>query len=134
MTQINIDVMDIIVSKVAEGMKISEALKFVYWKRNVSIPYNDKEFDTSVMSLGMSTRTTNALMRAKLKKVSDVISFCGEHKITEVSYLGKNSGVELFETILNYCWNNMNDNERLLFLIDTIERNENYLRENICKN
>ena len=132
MTERNVEIMDIIVSKMAEGMKISEALKSVYIRRNVFIPYSDRDFDVSVMSLGMSTRTSNALMRAKLKTIGDVVGFCNKHRITEILNLGRNSGIELFETILNHSWAHMNDDERLLFLVDTVERNQNYIREEIA--
>lgn len=91
MTQKNIDVMDIIVSKMAEG-------------------------------------TTNALLRGKINTLSEAISFCNGNKITDIATLGRLSGIELFETILNYCWNRMTDNEKVYFLIDTVKRNESYIK------
>lgn len=132
MTQKNIDVMDIIVSKMAEGASISKALKLVYRQRNVRIPYNDSDFDVSVMDLGLSSRATNALLRTKLKNLGDVIEFCNENKITDIINLGKNSGIEIFETILDYRWKHMSHSERTSFLIDTVERNQDYIREEIA--
>lgn len=132
MTQRNIDVMDIIVSKMVEGTKLSKALKLVYNKRNVCIPYNEKYRNVSLMDLGMSGRTTNALFRGNLKTIGDVVIFCGEHKITSIVNLGKSSGTELFEAILDYCWAHMSKDERTAFLIDTVERNSEYIREEIA--
>ena len=132
MTQRNIDVMDIIVSKMAEGAKLSKALKLVYNKRHVCIPYNENIFNVSLMKLGMTSRSTNALLRAGLRTLGDVVDFCKEQKITKIANFGQSSGIEVFETILNYCWDHMNNNKRTEFLIDTVERNSEYIREEIA--
>ncbi len=132
MTQRNIDVMDIIVSKMAEGATLSKALKRVYNQRNVCIPYNDSDFDVSVMSLGLSNRAVNALFRAKLRTLGSVIEFCNENNITDIVNLGKSSGIEIFEAILDYFWRNMSHDKKIEFLIDTVERNGNNIREGIA--
>ena len=132
MTQKNIDVMDIIVSKMAEGDTLSKALKRVYNKRQVVIPYNEENFNESVMKLDMSGRTTNTLLRAKLRTIGDVVRFCEDQKITKVTNMGVNSGIEVFESILDYCWNHMGQKERVSFLIDTVERNSDNIREGIA--
>lgn len=132
MTQRNIDVMDIIVSKMEDGTKLSKALKLVYNKRHVYIPYNENIFNVSLMALGMTSRSTNALLRAGLRTLGDVISFCNKHKITEIANVGQSSGIEVFETILNYCWDHMDNDERTDFLIDTVKRNSEYIREEIA--
>ena len=132
MTQRNIDVMDIIVGKLAEGTKFSKALKLVYSKRNVCIPDRKEMFDVSLMDLGMTSRTTNALLRAKFRTLGEVVEFCKTEKITKITNLGKTSGVELFETILDYCWDHMSNKDREIFLIDAVERNSKYIREEIA--
>ena len=132
MTQRNIDVMDMIVSKMAEGDTLSQALKRVYNKRNVAIPYNEEIYDVAVTSLSMSNRTVNALMRGRLKTIGEVIEFCKTQKVTEVINLGRNSGIELFETILDYSWDHMSQKERVSFLIDTVERNSEHIRAEIA--
>lgn len=131
MTQRNIYVMDMVVDKMAEGAKLSEALSTVYKQRNVCIPYKDSNFNVAIVELGMSNRSTNALLRSKLRTVNDVIEFCNGHKITEIKNLGVNSGTEIFETILDYSWNHMSEDERVAFLIDAVERNQDYIREGI---
>jgi hypothetical protein len=132
MTQRNIYVMDVIVSKMVEGDKLSKALQRVYSKRNVAIPYIEDDLNESVMNLGMSGRATNALLRARLRTVRDVVEFCASRKITDVTNLGINSGIEVFEAILDYCWDHMSQEERVSFLIDTVERNSKYIREEIA--
>lgn len=132
MTQRNVYVMDLIVNKMADGTKLSKALKDIYTKRNVCVPYSEEGFDTPIADLRMSCRTTNALLRTKLMTIKDVIKFCEYNKIMKIRNLGTASGIELFETILDYCWDHMNNNERTKFLIDTVERNSEYIREEIA--
>ena len=131
MTQRNIDVMDIIVSKMKEGTKLSKALKLVYNKRNVVIPYKESDFKTNIIDLKMTSRSTNSLLRAGIKTIEDVVKFCNRQKITKVRNFGVSSGIGVFETILDYCWDHMNNDERTKFLIDTVERNSEYIREEI---
>ena len=132
MTQKNVDVMDIIVSKMAEGETLSKALKLVYTKRNVAIPYNEEIYDVAVTALPMSHRTINTLMRGRIRTIGEVIEFCKLQKITEVANFGRSSGIELFEAILDYCWDHMSQKERVSFLIDTVERNGDNIRAEIA--
>ena len=132
MTQRNIDVMDIIVSKMVEGTPLSKALKLVYNKRKVVIPYNEEIYNVEVTKLPMTKKTMNALMRGRLKTLGEVIEFCKRQKITEIANLGVNSGVEVFETILDYSWDHMSQDKRVSFLIDTVERNSEHIRPEIA--
>ena len=128
MTERNIHIMDIIVSKMIEGKTLSEALKLVYVKRKVRIPYDEKKSDVPITSLKMSNRTTNALMRNDIRSIRDAVKFCSKQKITEAKTFGYGCGIELFETILDYYWDHMSNDERTVFLIDTVERNSSNLR------
>ena len=132
MTQNNIDIMDIIVDKMADGMKLSKALEAVYVKRNVCFPCKEEHCNELIMEFGLSRRATNALLRAKLRTIGDVIEFCKENKITDIAGLGIGSGIEVFEAILDYCWNCMSDDEKVSFLIDTVERNECNIRKDVA--
>ena len=132
MTQRNIDVMDIIVSKMKEGANLSKAMKLVYSKRKVCIPCNDAIFDAGIDVLNLSNRTSNALMRARLFTVKEVINFIIEDGVKRIRNLGLNSGVELFESILDYSWANMTNDERTTFLIDAVERNSENIRAEIA--
>lgn len=124
MTQKNINIMNLIVDKMVAGKKLSDALKDVYRKRNVAIPFNDEALNVPINKLGMSKRTTYALMRGRMTTLADVVQYCEKQKITTVNLLGKNAGIETFETMLNYLWSKMSSNERVEFLMDTVERNE----------
>lgn len=132
MTQRNIDVMDIIVSNMKEGVTLSKAMKLVYTKRNVAIPFHAEIFDSSLDVLALSNRSENALMRAKARTIRDVLDMYVEDKFNKVRNFGRGSQTELFEAILDYCWSNMDNDERTSFLIDTVERNQRYIREEIA--
>jgi DNA-directed RNA polymerase alpha subunit len=132
MTQRDIEVMDIIVDKIANSYHLSSALKFVYNKRHVCIPYDEAYFDVPIVALNMSMRTTNALLRSNLNNIGDVIKFCNSRKITSIPNLGKTSGIELFEAILNHCWDHMSQEKKEAFLIDTVERNSDNIRADIA--
>lgn len=131
MTQKNIEIMDIIVSKMGEGDTLSMALKRVYNKRNVVIPYNEEWLDCELTALKMSPRTTSALLRNKLRTIKDVVEYTDYNKITNLSTFGRVSAIELFAKILDYCWDCMSQKEKDIFLIDTVERNSNNLRVEI---
>ena len=132
MTQRNIDVMDIIVSKMAEGVKLSKALGVVYQKRTVYIPLNKQYDDVELIDLGMCRRTTNSFLRSKMRTLRELIAFCNSKKITDIPGIGKDAGTEAFEFIIDYCWSNMTDDEQASFLIDTVERNSDYIRAEIA--
>jgi DNA-directed RNA polymerase alpha subunit len=132
MTQRNIDVMDIIVNKMVEGEKLSKALEYVYTKRKVAIPFNDEDFDVGLDTLKMTMRTTNALRAVGAYTINDVIEVHQRISLKNIRNLGRKSGIELLETILDYCWDRMDNNERTLFLIDTVERNSDNIREGIA--
>jgi hypothetical protein len=129
MRQIDIDVMDRIVDELGYGRKISEALATVYVKRSVAIPYKEDTLKVLIANLGLSGRTSNALLRTKLFTLNDVVEFTQERKITEVKNFGVTSGIEVFETILDICWDNMTEAQKTDFLIDTVIRNSENIRD-----
>lgn len=131
MTQTNINTMDLIVSKMAHGKTLSKAMYEVYTKRNVVIPYHEEWLECKLKSLRMSMRTTQALLRNKLETIGDVVNYTKEHKLTNLVTFGKVSGKELLSSILDYCWNNMSQEEKDIFLIDTVERNSANIRAEI---
>jgi hypothetical protein len=137
MTQKNIDTMNLIVSKMAHGKTLSKALKDVYTKRNVEIPYHEEWLECKLTSLKMSMRTTQALLRNKMETINDVVNYTKEteetkkHKITDLRTFGRASAIELFESILDYCWKHMSQDEKDRFLINTVVRNSENLRAEI---
>ena len=128
MTNHDIITMDRIVDGLAEGHKLSKVLAHIYIKRNVEIPFNTAMLNIAIADLNLSTRTTNAIRRAKIHTLQDAVSYHEANKITSVKNLGKSGCIEFFEAILDYFWDNMDKDERVNFLIDVVERNSHNLR------
>lgn len=128
MTQKNIEIMDRIVEEMASGSTLSKALSEVYVKRNVSIPYCEGMFSESVVSSNLPARITNSLMRARLKSIDEVIKYAEQHGLSGIRNFGKTSCMELMEYILDAAWEKMGKDERVVFLIDIVERNEDNIR------
>ena len=131
MTQTQINTLDLLVSKMAHGKKFSKALHEVYTKRNVAIPLKAEWLECNIDSLGMSTRTTAALLRNKIKTIGDVIRYTEQKKITTLQTFGRVSAIELFETILDYCWKHMSQKQQDKFIIDVVTRNSGNIRPEI---
>lgn len=125
--QKNIDTMNYIADELMNGKKISEVLKLTYSKRNVQIPFDDELFNTPLLDLKLSNRIINALMRNRLKSISEVIEFKKTNSFANIQGLGKQSATELLETILDLAWDRMDEDKRFEFLTDVVERNESYL-------
>ena len=132
MTQKNIDIMDIIVDKLADGDRLSKALEYVYVKRNVVIPFNDDDLNVGLDTLKMSMRTTNALRAIGARTINDVLDIHRNISLKKVRNLGTKSCIELLETILDYCWDRMTKEDKTEFLIDTVERNSDNVRAEIA--
>lgn len=129
MTNMNIAVMDVIVNYLGHGYSISDALKMVYTKRHIAIPFKPEHLDYQVADLKMSTRTTLALRRNGFHTVDAVIRAGHNGEIKDIRNLGQKSAIELYETLLNYFWERLTMDEKTDFLIDTVIRNSEYLRD-----
>lgn len=128
MKQRNVEVMYTIVDALEKGKKISEALSEVYTKRNVAIVYDDEMLDVSIVKLGLSNRGLNALARKNLRTVGNIVDYVKTEQLSTIPGFGVASGIELLESILNMAWNRMDANQKTVFLIDVVERNEDYIR------
>lgn len=129
MTTRNIEIMDKIVDMVAAGDKISKALEKVYEKRNVVFFCDDQYLDHPISELNLSPRAYNALMRGRLRTVGDTINCFVNKQSDTIKGFGTLLGVETFEAILDYCWDHMNNDKRAAFLIDAVQRNEEWIRQ-----
>lgn len=127
MTQRNIEIMDTIVNELATK-SLSEALKTVYVKRTVMIPFNVDKFNVPIEKLNFPTRTMHCLKRTHLNTVNEVVNYCSESGFKKIRNLGANGGMKMFEILLDWCWDHMDINQKTEFLIDTVERNVGNIR------
>ena len=128
MLQEKIDVMNIIVEEMVNGKKLSEALKEVYKKRNVVIPYTEEMFDVLLIKLNITTMAKNALLKMKFQTINDVIKYAEENSIVKIPNLGKSAVMKLFEEILDIAWRKMDNSQRVAFLMDIVDRNMGNIR------
>ena len=121
---------DRILNELKAGKTISQALSAVYEKRIVHIPFNDADLDVEIYKLKMPNRTTNALMRHRLKTIGDVVEYADNNRdgLRDVQNLGKTSIIDLMERVLDYCWDHMSVRERAELLLDLVERNKEFER------
>lgn len=129
MNNTNIAVMDVIVNYLSKGHSISDALKMVYTKRHIAIPFKPEHLYLQVVDLKMSTRTTLALRRNGLHTVEAVIKAGNSDELNNIRNLGRKSAIELYETLLNYLWERLTMTEKTDFLIDVVIRNSENLRD-----
>ena len=129
MNSTNIAVMDVIVNYLSKGYSISDALKMVYTKRHVAIPFETQHLDYQVADLNMSNRATLALRRGGLHTVAAVVEMGHNGELNKIRCLGQKSAIELYETLLNYFWEHMTITEKTDFLIDTVIRNSENLKD-----
>lgn len=129
MNNIHIAVMDLIVDRLGHGFSISDALKMFYTERHIAIPFKPQHLDYQIADLKMSTRTTFALRRNGFHTVASVIRAGHKGEIKDIRNLGQKSAIELYETLLNYFWERLTMIEKTDFLIDTVIRNSEYLKE-----
>jgi DNA-directed RNA polymerase alpha subunit len=127
MTQRNIEIMDTIVHELA-NKPLSQALKTVYVKRTVMIPFKENKLDVPIEKLNLQTRTINALKRTHLSTIADVVNYGATNGFRRIRNVGKNSIIELFESTLDWCWDHMDIEQKTQFLIDTVERNAGNIR------
>lgn len=98
------------------GTKISQALKEVCSSQKIYIPFNDGDFNILLEELGLSVRSYNALKRAKLNTLNDVIQNFDKSGWNSIKNLGKVSATEIFEKIIDVAWNSMDDAQKEEFL------------------
>lgn len=130
MTQLNINVMDMIVDNLAAGMTISKALEAVYTKRKVAIPYDDKFANVSIDDLDMTKPVRNVLKRTHIYTVGDIVKFGEANDVKSIRNMGYIKCIEMMESLLNYAWDHMSIEKRDQFLIDTVTKNSGNIRNN----
>ena len=121
---------DRILNELKAGKTISKALGAVYEKRIVCIPFNEADLDVEIYKLKMPSRTTNALMRSRLKTIGDVVEYADNNRdgLRDIQNLGKTFIMDLMERVTDYYWDRMSVRERAEFLLDVIERNKEFER------
>jgi DNA-directed RNA polymerase alpha subunit len=121
--------MDMVVNGLAEGKSFSEALRAVYVKRRVHLPMGADMLDASITSLRLSNRTMNAIRRAHVQTIRDLMDRVEDgYGLDKIKNFGEQSQRETKAALLDYAWNHMSQREKDDFLIDTVARNIDNVR------
>lgn len=108
---------DQITKLLKDGVKISRALKEVCGSQKISIPFNDEDFDVPLEKLDLTMRSYNALKRHRLNTLNEVINCFATDGWKSIKNFGKTSATEIFESIIEVAWDNMDTVQKAEFLM-----------------
>ena len=91
---------------------------------NVSLPISTRAMDTDIMELNLSVRAFNGLKRRGVSTVRDLVGIIENGELPCVRNLGRLSVSQIKTLVLDYCYYQLNDGEKIVFfqkLIDKIK-------------
>lgn len=129
MKQQNINVLHGIIAELENGAPISKALSVYYTKRKVIIPIKTETYGCYIDELELTTRTSNALKRARIMTFGDLLDYVENgNQLKTIKSFGATSIKTFYEQILDYHFELLNADEKVKFLITFVEDNENFLK------
>lgn len=114
--------------KEAERIDISLILALYYPKHSVAIPLTTKICDMDIESLELSVRSYNCLKRAGIANVRELVAIIHNGEFMRIRNLGKKSRIEIQEKLLDIGYAALSRDEKVEFIIDTVERNKDNFR------
>ena len=90
---------------------------------DVSIPISEKDMNTDIADLNLSVRAFNGLKRRGVSTVRDLVEIIENGDLPCVRNLGRLSVSEIKTLLLNYCFNQLTEGEKLLFFQKLIDKN-----------
>lgn len=89
----------------------------------VSIPFGKKGCDTSIDELDFSVRAMNALKRAGLFTIGDIIDCIESGKLSQIRNLGRKTVSEIQTTVLVFGYDKLTAYEKRQFFCDVLQMN-----------
>lgn len=89
----------------------------------VTVPFSQKACDTEIDVIDFSVRATNALKRAGLFTIGDVIDSISRENLSKIRNLGKKTANEIQTHILAFGYERLTETEKRCFFYDLIENN-----------
>ena len=89
----------------------------------VIVPFSKKACDTEIDAIEFSVRALNALKRAGLFTIGDVIDSIAEEKLSQIRNLGKKTVNEIRTQILTFGYDKLNEREKANFFYEILENN-----------
>ena len=90
---------------------------------NVSIAFSQRACDTSIDELDFSVRASNALKRASVFTIGEVIDLIANEDLTRIRNLGRKTINEIKTRILMYGYDQLTAQERKQFLYELLKTN-----------
>lgn len=90
---------------------------------NVKIPFGKKGCDTSIDELEFSVRAMNALKRAGLFTIGDVVDCIAADRLSQIRNLGVKTVSEIKTTILAFGYDKLTTYEKKQFFSDVLQLN-----------
>ena len=89
----------------------------------VSVPFSKKACDTEVDNIEFSVRAMNALKRAGLFTIGDIIDCITREELSRIRNLGKKTVNEIQTRILSYGYERLTENEKKRFFYEVVNNN-----------
>lgn len=89
----------------------------------VSVPFSKKACDTEVDNIEFSVRAMNALKRAGLFTIGDIIDCITREELSRIRNLGKKTVNEIQTRILSYGYERLTENEKKRFFYEVVDNN-----------
>jgi len=89
----------------------------------VSVPFSKKACETEVDNIEFSVRAMNALKRAGLFTIGDIIDCITREELSHIRNLGKKTVNEIQTRILSYGYERLTENEKKRFFYEVVNNN-----------
>ncbi len=89
---------------------------------NVSFPISTRAMDTDIMELNLSVRALNGLKRRGISTIRNLVDIIENGELVCVRNLGRISISEIKTSILDHCYNQLTDNEKIIFFQNLIDK------------
>ena len=90
---------------------------------NVSFPISTRAMDTDIMELNLSVRAFNGLKRRGVSTIRDLVDIIENGELNCVRNLGRISISEIKTIVLDHCYNQLTDSEKIIFFQTVIDKN-----------
>lgn len=90
---------------------------------DVSIPISEKDMDTDITELNLSVRAFNGLKRRGVSTIRDLVNIIENGELHCVRNLGRLSVSQIKTIVLDFCYSQLTDYEKLSFFQKMIDTN-----------
>ena len=89
----------------------------------ISVPFSQRACETSIDELDFSVRASNAMKRAGIFTIGEVIDLIASEDLTRIRNLGKKTVNEIKTRILLFGYDKLTEQEKKRFFYGIVERN-----------